>query len=323
MKKKACGVLAACLWTIGSYGQTFYFSERPFNMDEVPNATSKTNFTDESTIYGLCVIEGKKLSELTRTRDYPGFKEGFFNYRVTVKGTRLYDKRVTSTMVEKDGKIYMHMGILPNPDENIDETSRSWENIWLGMNEGANTVKIYSKEKVKFKTEITLNKSGSINEDDLENTFYKAERAATDFFNGIEDDQKAIDDAKSGLSERYIDAFARLYHPLNFQDEQLSQSSLERLVSAKRGNQVSVLKIASQRQGSDWYIKKNALGVIMHKSSPHIILVFKDEGDGWCYYRGMYVIKEYLDAGNYAAPYIRWSSAGLTHGRCGCDNLDF
>ena len=100
--------------------QEFYFSSKPFKLGETP-VSEGNSFTDDQYIYGLAVID-KPLSELDiETQTF--LRENGEKYQVGSvtllykPGLMMDGSWVSCPIVESNGKSYLYMAILPNPDE--------------------------------------------------------------------------------------------------------------------------------------------------------------------------------------------------------------
>lgn len=100
--------------------QEFYFSSKPFKLDETPVSEGNT-FTDDQYVYGLVVID-KPISQIDiETKTY--IRENREKYKVG-SVTLLYKPGlfmdgswVSCPLVENGDKSYLFLPILPNPDE--------------------------------------------------------------------------------------------------------------------------------------------------------------------------------------------------------------
>lgn len=323
MKKTAFTILTILFCSLTAISQTLYLSNSQFEFGVEPTATNNTiTLSDDNYIYGLIVFEGKNIDDLSRAREYNGFKAGIFDYEITIKGTSIYAKQMKSTLIEKDKKLYLYIGILPNPEENYDGVAKTWRDYWKEMKIGENSIKLFSNEGVKFKLEFKLTKNGKYNDEQLQDLFWNAEESATKYFNSIDEAELDKLDAEKGLSEKYQRSFDELYLPYNLTDPELSQQNVETYLSNHRGYKVEVIKLGVYKHGTEWTIVKNNKGEILRKSSPHIVAVYKSIKDNWCYGYAFNVAKEY-DGSNYGNPYIIKNTEGIGTHRCNCEKIVF
>jgi len=305
--------------------QTFYFSDAPFEMAEIPKANDKTSFSDQGSIYGLYVVPGKTLDDyytrgdITDEPEYRYARSGHA-FGVTVKGTDIYNEIVKSTVIEKNGAIFIHMGIFPFSGGNLDESTFSWwQALWRDAEKGTLVLKLNSKDKFKFKIEIEVDYTAKYDEDQLKEMFYDARSEASDFYDGFTVRDKEKNDAASGIPDIYTESFSQ-FSDLAYSDEELSVENIKKYLEVELGAKISILKIGTLHPESSWTVMKNKYGEILNLSSSQMLLIYKNESTGWCHYTMFHILKDYAGGGNYLSPYIK-NNTGHQRGRCNCDNI--
>jgi len=88
-----------------------------------------------------------------------------------------------------------------------------------------------------------------------------------------------------------------------FNDPQLSQANMKKLLQKKWADSQEVLKVVVLGDGTedDWIIIKNEVDIPTHKATdPSIAAIYKGK-DGWCYFvKGIVFKRDYTGAGNYS-----------------------